>query len=193
MNCYASFSNPESGGSCATLNSHKFQETQTAEERKNSQELRDGCKFLFLRTLFSCKSRYQLRLGRVIYISDEHVHSCFVLDDTLAESVRSRVMLVPLMVVLQHSHFDYVFSLFCHSLQLILIVTMTCSDLDDSHDIHTTCLACCVVVRFSSWFSQLVCWNTVHMESGLEGISCLWKPVYKSGQDLSVNLSDYLK
>ena len=29
----------------------------------------------------------------------------------------------------------------------------------------------------------------MHMESGLEGISCLWKSVYKSGQDLSVNLS----
>ena len=28
------------------------------------------------------------------------------------------------------------------------------------------------------------------MESGLEGISCLWKSFYKSGQDLSVNLSD---
>ena len=30
------------------------------------------------------------------------------------------------------------------------------------------------------------------MESGLEGISCLWKSFYKSGQDLSVNLSDYV-
>ena len=28
------------------------------------------------------------------------------------------------------------------------------------------------------------------MESGLEGISCLWKSLYKSGQNLSVNLSD---
>ena len=93
----------------------------------------------------------------------------------------------------QCSYFDVVFSLFCHSLQFILIVTITCStDLDDSLDIHTTSLACCVVVRFSSWFSQLVCWNTVHMESGLEGISCLWKSFYQSGQDLSVNLSDYV-
>ena len=30
------------------------------------------------------------------------------------------------------------------------------------------------------------------MESGLEGISCLWKSFYKSGQDLSANLSDYV-
>ena len=30
------------------------------------------------------------------------------------------------------------------------------------------------------------------MESGLEGISCLWKSFCKSGQDLSVNLSDYV-
>ena len=30
------------------------------------------------------------------------------------------------------------------------------------------------------------------MESGLEGISCLWKSFYKSGQDLSVNLSDHV-
>ena len=37
------------------------------------------------------------------------------------------------------------------SLQFILIVTITCStDLDDSPDIHTTCLACCVVVCVSS-------------------------------------------
>ena len=42
------------------------------------------------------------------------------------------------------------------------------------------------------WFSQLVCWNTVHMESGLEGISCLWKSFYKSGQNFSLNLSDFL-
>ena len=32
----------------------------------------------------------------------------------------------------------------------------------------------------------------VRMESGLEGISCLWKSFYKSGQDLSVSLSDYV-
>ena len=100
----------------------------------------------------------------------------------------SRIMLVTLMMVLQYSYFDVGFSLFCHSLQLILIVTITCStDFDDSPDMHTTCLACCVVVCFSSWFSRLVCWNTVHMESGLEGISCLWKPLYTSGQDLSVS------
>ena len=30
------------------------------------------------------------------------------------------------------------------------------------------------------------------MASGLEGISCLWKSFYKSGQNLSVNLSDYM-
>ena len=30
------------------------------------------------------------------------------------------------------------------------------------------------------------------MESGLEGISRLWKSFYKSGQNLSVNLSDFL-
>ena len=30
------------------------------------------------------------------------------------------------------------------------------------------------------------------MESGLEGISCLWKSLYKSGQNLSVDLSDYV-
>ena len=108
----------------------------------------------------------------MIYYSDEHVHSCWI----------------P-----QCSYLDVVYSLFCRSLQFILIVTITCStDLDDSPDIHTTCLACCVVVRFSSWFSQLVCWNTVHMESGLEGISCVWKSFYKSGQDLSVNLNDYV-
>ena len=28
------------------------------------------------------------------------------------------------------------------------------------------------------------------MESGLEGISCLWKSLYKSGQNLTVDLSD---
>ena len=72
--------------------------------------------------------------------------------------------LVPIMMIPQCSYFDVVFSLFCHSLQFILIVTITCStDLDDSPDTHTTCLACCVV--FSRlWFSQLVCWNIVHNE-----------------------------
>ena len=30
------------------------------------------------------------------------------------------------------------------------------------------------------------------MESGLEGVSCLWKLLCKSGQDLSVNLSDHV-
>ena len=30
------------------------------------------------------------------------------------------------------------------------------------------------------------------MERGLEGISCLWKSFYKSGQNLSVNLNDYM-
>ena len=30
------------------------------------------------------------------------------------------------------------------------------------------------------------------MESGLEGISCLWNCLYKSGQNLSVDLSDYV-
>ena len=35
--------------------------------------------------------------------------------------------------------------------QFILIVAITCSTgLDDSPDIHTTCLVCCVVVCFSS-------------------------------------------
>ena len=73
---------------------------------------------------------------------DEHVHSCCVLDDTLAESVPSRIMMVTLMMILQYSHFDVVFSLFCHSLQLILIVTITCStDLDDSPDIPR--VLCC--------------------------------------------------
>ena len=101
--------------------------------------------------------------------------------------------LVTIMMIPQCYSFDVVFSLFCHSLQFILIVTITCStDLDDSPDIHTTCLACCVVVRFSSWFSQLVCWSTEHMEIGLEGTPCLWKSCNKSGQDLSVNLSDYV-
>ena len=42
------------------------------------------------------------------------------------------------------------------------------------------------------WFCQLVCCNTVHMESGLEGISCLWKSFCKSGQNLSVDWSDHL-
>ena len=32
----------------------------------------------------------------------------------------------------------------------------------------------------------------MHMESGLEGISCLWKSFYKRGQDLSANLTDYI-
>ena len=32
----------------------------------------------------------------------------------------------------------------------------------------------------------------MHMESGLEGISCLWKSVYKIGQDVSVNLSVFI-
>ena len=32
----------------------------------------------------------------------------------------------------------------------------------------------------------------MHMENGLEGISCLWKSLYKSGQNLSVILSDYV-
>ena len=102
-------------------------------------------------------------------------------------------MLVTIVMILQYSYFDVVFSLFCHSLQLILIVTITCStDLDDSPDIHTTCFACCVVVRFSSWISQLVRWNTVHMEAIWKVSLCLWKSFYKSGQDLSVNLSDYV-
>ena len=100
-------------------------------------------------------------------------------------------MLNTIMMILQCFYFDVVFSLFFHSVQFILIVTIAFStDLDVSPDIHTTCLACCVVARFSSWFSQLVCWNTVHMESGLEVISCLWKSFCKSRQDLSVNLSD---
>ena len=30
------------------------------------------------------------------------------------------------------------------------------------------------------------------MENGLEGISCLWKSFYKTGQNLSVNLSNYM-
>ena len=30
------------------------------------------------------------------------------------------------------------------------------------------------------------------MESGLEGISCLWKSFFQSGQNLSVDLSDYV-
>ena len=32
----------------------------------------------------------------------------------------------------------------------------------------------------------------MYMESGLEGISSLWKSFYKSRQDLSVNLNDYV-
>ena len=72
-----------------------------------------------------------------------------------------------------------------------MIVTITCStDLDDSPDIHTTCLACCVVFHFSSWFSHLVC-----LEHGAHGKQSgryllFVKVLYKSGQDLSVNLSD---
>ena len=30
----------------------------------------------------------------------------------------------------------------------------------------------------------------MHVERGLEGVSCLWKSFYKSGQNLSVKLSD---
>ena len=30
------------------------------------------------------------------------------------------------------------------------------------------------------------------MESGLEGVSCLWKLLCKTGEDLSVNLSDHV-
>ena len=41
-------------------------------------------------------------------------------------------------------------------------------------------------------FSQLVCWNTVYMESDLKGISCLNKSFSKSGQNLSVDLSDHV-
>ena len=45
-------------------------------------------------------------------------------------------MLVTIMMILQCSYFDVVFSLFCHSLQFTLIVTINCStDLDDSLDI----------------------------------------------------------
>ena len=57
-----------------------------------------------------------------------------------------------------------------------------------------TRLASRAVLSFVSrlWFSQLVCWNTVHMESGLDGVSCLWKSLYMSGQNLSVKLSDYV-
>ena len=40
--------------------------------------------------------------------------------------------------------------------------------------------------------ASLFVWNTVHVESGLEDISCLWKSFCKSGQDLSVHLSDYV-
>ena len=42
------------------------------------------------------------------------------------------------------------------------------------------------------WFSQLVCWNTVHMESGPEGISWLWKSFCKNGQNMSVDWSDHV-
>ena len=35
----------------------------------------------------------------------EHVHSCCVLDDILAESVPSRIMLVTVMMILQYSYF----------------------------------------------------------------------------------------
>ena len=42
------------------------------------------------------------------------------------------------------------------------------------------------------WFSQLVCWSTVHIESGLHGISSLWKSLCKSGQNLSVDRSDHV-
>ena len=90
----------------------------------------------------------------MICFSDEHVHYCCVFGDTLAESVPLRIMLVTFMMIFQYSYFDVVFSLICHSLQFILIVTITCAtDLGDSPDIHTICLACCVVVRFASWFS----------------------------------------
>ena len=100
--------------------------------------------------------------------------------------------LVPIMMIPQCSYFDVVFSLFCHSLQFILIVTITCStDLDDSPDIHTNCLACCLVLSFLVFGSaSLFVGTSCTMESGLEGISCLWKSLYKSGQDPSVNLSD---
>ena len=79
-------------------------------------------------------------------------------------------------------------------MQFILIVTIFCStDLDDSLGLHATCLACCVcrlflVIGSASLFVGI----RFTWKAGLEGISCLWKSLYKSGQNLPVNLSDYM-
>ena len=89
--------------------------------------------------------------------SGEHVHSCCVLDVTLVELFPSR----------NKSVYDLdgssVFLLtlssacYCRSLKIILIVTIACStDLDDSADIHTTCLERCVCRMFLS-FVQPAC------------------------------------
>ena len=155
----------------------------------------DRCMFLFLRTLLPCKSRCQLRLVRVICSFGEHVHSCCVLDVTLVELLHSRIMS-------DHCPDDSSVFLFltlssacyCHPLKFILVVTITCStDHDDSSYIHTTCFACCVCRSFLVIDSaSLLVWNTVHMESGLDGISCLWKYFYNSGQNLSVDWSDHV-
>ena len=129
----------------------------------------------------------------MIYSSDEHVHFCCVLDVTLVELVPSRIMSghcpddSSVFLFLTSSS-----AYFCHSLQFILIVTITCStDLDDSPDMQTTCLACCVCHLF------LVIGSASLLEHGAHGkrsgrYHLLWKSFYKSGQNLSVNLSDYM-
>ena len=102
-------------------------------------------------------------------------------------------MLVTIMMILQYS-FDVVFSLFCHSLQFILITTITCStDLDDFHDTHTR-FASRAVLSFVSRLGSA---------SLFVGTRCTWKAVWKVSlvcgslftrvdRGLSVNSSVYV-
>ena len=100
-------------------------------------------------------------------------------------------LLTILMISSVFSVFDVVFNPFLSftEVPLLLIVTIVCfTDHDDSSDIHTTCLACCVcrmfpVIGSASLFVGTRC----TCKAVLESISCLWKSFYKSGQNLSVD------
>ena len=121
--------------------------------------------------LLPCRSRCQLWLGRVIYSSGEHVHSCCVLEVTLVELFPSRIM---------SDHYPDDSSVFLfltlssacywHSLKFILIVTITCStNHDDFSDKHTTCLVCCACRKFL----------VIGSASLFVGTRCTWKAVWK--------------
>ena len=95
-----------------------------------------------------------------------------LLNSFLRVSCLATILMIP-----QCSYFDVVFILF-------LSFTAVHPDCDDylfhrswrlSWHTHDLPRVLCLSFVSRHWFSQLVCWNTVHMGSGLEGISCLWK------------------